>query len=298
MIKGTHRGIRSLKTLLYFGGDQNLFEKEIIHGIDDGIILGNTYNFSKEEVDVYVQERIDEDVTETTIQTVKYPKDQLIEYSLDIETYHCIDFLRKNFYEEDNYGKHQWLFARILKCYLSAFNINQVECPYRDVFIEYFSEIVKVSLSLYDGLFDFHANLKKTKDKLKAPPASNITGFKLKPYLLATIETNGFIDYFITEKFIDVKDRDLFKTFLQGKIPAELIEWKRELKYFVYFINKLIEKHGVTPTYLITPPGQQWKNLRDIFSHPDLTGKFYERFNKLGKKPKKCVDVAFEILAP
>ena len=298
MIKGTQKGTNSIKTLLYFGDDQGLFEKELIKGFTDGIILGNTYNFSKEKVDVYVQEQVEKNVTETRIETIEYPKNDLIVYAIDVETMYSLNFLQKNFYAENDYGKHQWLYARILKCYLSAFDVSHVKCTYRDVFIEYFSQIVKMSLSLYDGLFDSQANLKKAKDKLKAPPASNITGFKLKAYLLATIETNGFIDYFITEKFIDVKDRDFFKTFLQGKIPAELIEWKREMKYFVYFINKLIEKHDDTPTYLFLPPGQQWKNLGDIFSHPNLTGKFYERFNKLGKKKKKYVDVAFEILAP
>jgi hypothetical protein len=135
MIKGISISKNSLKVLLLFGDDPFLFEKEIITGFSDGIILGDTYNFSKEEVNVYVSESVGEDENITTIETTKYPKNNLIEYAIDVETYRSLDNLLENYYKVEDYSKHQWIFARILKCYLNAFKINIVVFPYRDYFI-------------------------------------------------------------------------------------------------------------------------------------------------------------------
>lgn len=297
MISGISKTDKSLKTLLYFGDDPLLFEKEIITEFDDGIISGKTYNFSKQEVQVKVEEHIDEDVTDTRIETISYSKNDLIEYAIDIATYRAIEFLQKNYYQVDDYGKHQWIFARIQKCYLSAFEVTNDDYPYRDHFIKSFTEIVRKSHLLYSKIFVNQFNLTDVEKKLNSFPKPNMTGFKLKLDIYYT-KTKPFTERLIDHGFIDSKDCEKFKQFLQGEIPAGIIDWKKTLGYLVYFINKLIEENDKGPVYVLSIPGQQWKYLKRIFSYKlkDLPENFPENYSKLGKKQQKEIDFIFESL--
>lgn len=297
MIKGTPRKARSLNALLCFGDDKLLFEKEIITGLTAGGILGDTYNFYKEEVDIYEHEYLMEGDAESgpTIQTISFPKNELIEYAIHIEAQNALNFLQNNYNKSDNYSAHQWIFARILKCYLSAFDVSIADYPYRDLFIEYFTEIVKKSLFLYKGIFGKQFNLKEVRSKLITDLRTNETGYRLQPILYG-LKIKPFIDGLIAGDFVDSKDEDALKLFFHGDLPNKKIVWKRELRYFVYFIKKLTGEKDKSTLYLMSCPTQRWKHLDEFFSHPDLTGKFYENFYVLGKKRKKEIDLIFDTL--
>lgn len=298
MIKGTLFPDR-LNVLLLFGDNTNLFEEKLITGfIDNDIIQVDENSYLKEKIAVYTKPYGGEDKNDIEPGCLYYLKNEFIEFAIEVETGRSLSHLRKNYYEIEDYSRHQWIFARILKCYLSAFSVNKIDYPYTSVFIECFSDIAKESILLYEGVFGNQFNLKDVKVKLSSDLLINRTGYKLKSLIYNT-KINLFINQLISNNFIDSKDREKFKRFLQGEIIAEKIDWKRELRYLVYFIKKLNEKKFKNPTYLLSPPGQKWKCLYSIFSylHSDLPDKFDITYSKLGKKYQKEIDSLFDSLS-
>ncbi len=63
---------------------------------------------------------------------------------------------------------------------------------------------------------------------------------------------------------------------------------------------KLTDKKGKVPVYLRKLPGQKWKYLYSIFTHSqsDIPDKFYETYNKLGKKYQQEIDSLFDLFNP
>ena len=309
VIKGTTViTLDKLKALLLFGDNPSLFEKEIIRGFHDDYIDGDTYNFYREEVEVLTQESIGDGEYNTLKAITAYPKNELIEYAIDVETYRSIAFLESNYNKNYDYSHHQWLFARILKCYLSSFNVGIIDYPYRDYYIEYFSEIVKKSLLLYRGIFDNQLNIREVNIRLKSQLQNNKTGYKLKQFIYKT-KIRRFTECLVSKGYINSKDCDRFKQFLLGEYPQveeyphEKIEWLKELRYLVYFITKLnekIEKKDKMGKYLLSPPGHKWKNLSAIFQHnqSSLPEKFYETYSKLGRKGQTEVNSIIDLLNP
>lgn len=296
-----------LNVLLLFGDDMPRFEKELILGFHDTYFNGKTYDFYNESIEVTYEEPLVDGEHNTVVSREKYPKNKLIEYAIEVETYRALNYLVEDYYKIQDYSQHQWTFARIIKCYISDSAININDYPYKNVFIEYLTLIVKESIRLYEGIFWKQFNLAIVMKKL-SDTNSNATGYKLKPRIYAA-KVKLFTDRLINEGYIDPKDGDKLKQFLQGEFPKERIEWIPKLHLFVYFIKKLTEKKKDIPTndkkvdpgiYLISVPKQKWKNLYSIFNHNHsiLPEKVDENFNKLGRKLQKKIDSIFEILTP
>lgn len=295
MIRGKPYSGR-LNVLLLFGDDMNRFEKELIIGYRDNEI-GKIVEYEIRKTELIIC--VDPNGSDEERGFLNYPINEFIEFAIEAETGRALIHLKKDYEERNDYSWHQWIFARILKCYLLALNISETDCPYKNIFIEYFTEIVEKSISLYEAIFGPHFyNLKTVKEKLKLAPKKIESGFKVKSEFFLNI--SKFTDGLITDGFIEQKDSKYFKEFLKGSIPSAKIDWKKELRFLTYLINQLIsEEFSGKPKYLLSPPKQQWKNLDKIFTfkHSSLPPKFNNKFNKLGEKSQKKINSLLLLLA-
>ena len=223
MIKGSQFPDR-LDTLLLFEDNRTLFEKELITGFRDNYIKEIVeYEHDQREIKVYLYPYGDDIDREPGCSF--YQKDDLIEIAIEEETRRALIHLQKNYKERNDYSWHQWIFARILKCYLAALKVSENDYPYKNLFIECFADVVKKSISLYEGIFGTQFNnLKVVKVELQSIQTQNTTGFQLKPEIYKNI--NHFTNGLIVSGFIDEADSEKFKKFLKGKKPTEKIDWE------------------------------------------------------------------------
>lgn len=298
MIKGKLFPDR-LGVLLLFGDDINRFEKKLIIGFRDNEIKQVVeYNSLQTEITVNLYPDGSEDDNNEEPVNTTYLKNELIEIAIETETNRALQHLQINYFEVNDYSWHQWIFARILKCYLSAQKVSEDDYPYKNFFLECFTDIVRKNIFLYEGIFGNQFNLKDVNKILSNIPPENKTGYQLKPVILFN-NASRFIDGLVSYGFIDSKDVKNFKTFLNGKKPAEKIDWKKDLRFFVFLIIKLVGRDShKNPIYLTVRPSKHWVQLYSMFSFEkeELPEKFNVRFNKLGKKPQQKITNLLEIL--
>ena len=159
--------------------------------------------------------------------------------------------------------------------------------------------ISKVLTYVYNKFERDHSKtpeIQRVKRYYKTRTDSNCTGFKLKPPP-RNAPLKDIIDRLYKNEFITKsKNSDSLNQFFNGEMPKHRIDWNKELHELKYFIDVIIEGK-----ILLNKPGQQWKNMQNIFTcqGEELKRGWYKKHNKL-KSPEKrlAIEEIASMLSP
>ncbi len=291
MLKGKVRD--DLKDLWLFGDDPKKFEEKMLNGFSGFHNYGATYNASikKFKIEIYDTEGNE------LLEEIALSENDAIEIQIEKLTFHALSKLENDYYSDENYGRHQWIFGRTIKCFLKVLDYSEIDYPYKNSYLKNFAEFTLKCIELYEDIFPAHPRITEIMDKINSLSKISITGYKLKkPYIYQSLFS--FTSEIIKNGFIRSEDNISLYKFLHGEIPEKKIIWKKELRHFVYFINKLTGEIDGESQYLESPPSQKWKHLYSIFldsEGKELGKKFYERYNRLGDKQQLKIDNIFNV---
>jgi len=251
------------------------------------------YDKEKGVVMIYVEERIDEEITQTTLEEFSF--EEYLEYRFEQEKSNSMSLI-KEIYKNKGKSKNQWTFKRLLKAFLENYNkySKHLEYPESELLPNALIEIVKYALKLYDKLLS-DPLVSKVKEIIANAEANNIdTGFQIRTEHLVKIK--DFNQELIRIKFVDsLTVTSQWNTFFRGLIPQSRINIiaQKGPNTLWHFLKKL-EHSKVMKSF----PKQQFKHIPKIFTinNEEIKPDFYKNHNYLNKKIKNQLDQAIDKL--
>ncbi|MDI9564901.1 MAG: hypothetical protein QM301_12090 [Bacteroidota bacterium] len=248
------------------------------------------YDSKKNVVMVYVETRIDEDVTEGAYE--EYTFEDFLRSRFEEETQNSIQLITE-IYRSKGDNENIWFYKRLLKAFVNHFERlkNYPDYPECELLPSSFLTVVNHAIKQYDQMY-FFPLIAKVKGMIKVEGAVK-TGYVIKNEYKPRII--GFNNELINASIIDPNTKpEQWYPFFRGEFPKEKINWivNKPHGHLWYFIKKIKESE-----ILVAFPKQQWKYLDCIFTFNDdaVPKKFYDN-HYLNKKSKKVLNHAFHIL--